>query len=58
MVKTWHKMTAEILEAPKRSQLPVATEATKHTNVEWTDFDRDPADHPKRRSKKKNKKTK
>jgi arylsulfatase len=55
MVKTWHKMTAEVLQAPERSQLPVATVATKHTNVEWTDFDRDPAAHPKRKGKKKNK---
>jgi len=51
MVSTWHQMTAEVLEAPKRSQLPVATEATKHTNLEWTDFDRDPASAPKRRKK-------
>ena len=51
MVNTWHQMATEVLEAPKRNQLPVATEVTKHTNVEWTDFDRDPASRPKRRKK-------
>jgi arylsulfatase len=50
---TWHQMATEVLEAPERNRLPVATEATKHSNAEWTDIDRDPATSPMRGKKNK-----
>ena len=39
MVKQWHDMTANVLMGSAADNKPVATEATPHTNREWTDYD-------------------
>jgi arylsulfatase A-like enzyme len=39
MVKQWHDMSANALKASARENKPVATEATPHTNREWTRYD-------------------
>lgn len=40
MSKLWHEMAENVLEAPARSHVPVATEATPHQHPEWTDFNK------------------
>ena len=37
MAKEWHRMTAEVLMAPKAEQRPVAGESD-HTHREWSDY--------------------
>lgn len=41
MVKQWHDMTANVLQAPAKERAPVATQATEQRHREWTDFTRD-----------------
>ncbi|MCA1963099.1 MAG: arylsulfatase [Prosthecobacter sp.] len=41
MVKQWHDMTANVLQAPAKERAPVATQATDLRHREWTDFTRD-----------------
>ncbi len=43
MVAMWTKMAEQVLHAPKRSYLPVATDPSPHLHPEWTDFDKEPA---------------
>ena len=43
MVAEWHRMTAEVLQAPPRERSPVAATATDHEHPEWTRFSVDPA---------------
>ncbi|MFT4689494.1 MAG: arylsulfatase [Verrucomicrobiia bacterium] len=39
MSRQWHEMTATVLKAPKKSNLPVAAKASGHIHPEWTAFD-------------------
>ncbi len=40
MVKQWHDMSEHVLMTKGKELAPVATEATPHTNKEWTDYDK------------------
>lgn len=39
MVKQWHDMSENVLMTKGKEIAPVATEATPHTNREWTNYD-------------------
>lgn len=38
MAAEWHRMTKDVLKAPKREQRPAATEATPKVHREWSDY--------------------
>lgn len=38
MAQQWHKLTADVLQAPAKERTPVATEATGHRHREWSDY--------------------
>ncbi|HBJ85142.1 MAG TPA: arylsulfatase [Verrucomicrobiales bacterium] len=40
MVKQWHDMSENVLMTKGKELAPVDTEATPHTNREWTDYDK------------------
>ncbi|MDZ4847945.1 MAG: sulfatase-like hydrolase/transferase [Pirellulaceae bacterium] len=52
MVQQWHDMSANVLKAPAKETKPVASEASRKTNREWTDYDAaspDTKESPKRK---------
>lgn len=51
MVKEWHRMATDVLQAPANQRKPVATEATPHTNREWSDHSKGPTEAGPRRGK-------
>ncbi len=50
MVTEWTKTAATVLHAPSRAYGPVATEKLPHTHPEWTDFSKEPAPGPGKKS--------
>ncbi len=58
MVRQWHRMAAEVLQAPAKSRKPVATEATPHSNREWSDHSKGPTEAGPGRGKGKRKNNK
>lgn len=42
MIKEWHRMATDVLQASASSRKPVATKATPHTNREWSDYCKGP----------------
>jgi len=42
MVKEWHRMATDALQAPANKRKPVTTEAKPHTNQAWSDHSKGP----------------
>ncbi|MCZ6672296.1 MAG: arylsulfatase [Verrucomicrobia bacterium] len=51
MSKLWHEMAEDVLKAPAKSRLPVATNPTPHQHPEWTDFTKALSEIGKRETK-------
>ena len=51
MVKEWHRMAENVLQAPANKRKPVTTEAIPHTNREWSDHSKGPTEGNSRRGK-------
>lgn len=45
MATEWHRMTREVLMAPKREQQPVATGEKPKVHPEWSNYDPEPGHH-------------
>lgn len=58
MVTEWHRMATDVLQAPASSRKPVATEATPHSNREWSDHSKGPTEAGPGRGKGKRKNNK
>ena len=51
MIKEWHRMAADVLQAPANKRKPVGTEVIPHTNREWSDHSKGPTEPGPRRGK-------
>ena len=53
MVKQWHRIAADEIQAPASKRKPVSTEAIPHTNREWSNHQKGPTEaNPRKRNKK------
>jgi arylsulfatase A-like enzyme len=51
MVKEWHRMAADVLQAPANKRKPVATATKPYANREWSDHIKGPTEAGPRRGK-------